>query len=64
MKEGIVKFYNKTKGFGFIQITETNQDVFVHETGLKGRIDDGDKVRFNVENGQKGLKAIDVERIR
>ena len=61
MKKGKVKFYNYTKGFGFINDHETGQDIFVHSTGLKSDIRDGDEVTFEVAEGKKGLNAVDVK---
>lgn len=58
MQEGTVKFFNETKGFGFI--TNGNQDIFVHVSGLKEEIRENDEVTFDIENGQKGLNAINV----
>ncbi|MEG0518066.1 MAG: cold-shock protein [Bacteroidales bacterium] len=60
MKEGIVKFFNVEKGFGFITPNEGGEDVFVHKSGLKNRINEGDKVGFDVEKGKKGLNAVNV----
>lgn len=61
MKKGKVKFYNNSKGFGFICDNETGQDVFVHSTGLKDDIRDGDEVTFDVAQGKKGLNAVNVQ---
>ncbi|MCK7590598.1 cold shock domain-containing protein [Subsaxibacter sp. CAU 1640] len=63
MKEGTVKFFNKTKGFGFIKETNSNEDIFVHESGLLDEIYENDKVKFGVEQGKKGLNAVNVERL-
>jgi CspA family cold shock protein len=63
MKKGTVKFFNTEKGFGFIQDEETNKDVFVHKTGLIDRIKDNDRVEFEVEQGQRGLNAVQVRLI-
>jgi len=60
MKKGKVKFYNNTKGFGFICDEETGQDVFVHSTGLRNDIREGDVVTFEVAQGKKGLNAVNV----
>lgn len=62
MKKGTVKFYNIEKGYGFITDLETNTDIFVHRSGLKSPIRQGDQVTFDVENGKKGLTAVNVER--
>jgi CspA family cold shock protein len=59
-KEGTVKFYNVTKGFGFISQTDDRSDVFVHSTGLIDQIRENDRVQFDVEEGKKGLNAINV----
>ncbi len=63
MKEGIVKFFNNTKGFGFIKPSDQGEDIFVHESGLVDDIRENDKVKFDVENGRKGLNAVNVELI-
>ncbi|MBG8552008.1 MULTISPECIES: cold-shock protein [Hymenobacter] len=62
MATGTVKFFNETKGFGFINDSSTGQDVFVHVTGLIDEIRDNDKVEFEVEEGRKGLSAVKVRR--
>ncbi|HLU90535.1 MAG TPA: cold-shock protein [Cyclobacteriaceae bacterium] len=61
MKEGVVKFFNNTKGFGFIKPSDSNEDIFVHESGLVDDIREDDKVRFDVEQGRKGMNAVNVE---
>lgn len=61
MKEGTVKFFNKNKGFGFITDSETNEEIFVHISGLIDDINEEDKVKFNTEQGKKGLNAVNVE---
>lgn len=61
MKEGIVKFFNKTKGFGFITPSDSSADIFVHQSGLISEIKENDKVKFEVEKGKKGLNAVNVE---
>lgn len=60
MQEGTVKFFDSTRGFGFI-IAETGEEIFVHNSGLKDEIRDEDKVKFNTEQGRKGLNAVNVE---
>ncbi len=61
MQEGTVKFFNGTKGFGFISPSNGGADVFVHVSGLRDEIRENDKVTFEVENGKKGLNAINVK---
>jgi CspA family cold shock protein len=60
MKKGTVKFFNEAKGFGFIR-TEDGQEIFVHVTGLIDKINEGDKVTFDVIQGKKGLNAVNVK---
>ncbi|HRF78988.1 MAG TPA: cold-shock protein [Flavobacteriales bacterium] len=60
MSSGTVKFFNTEKGFGFITPDEGGKDVFVHKTGTRGPIFEGDKVTFEVENSPKGLNAVNV----
>lgn len=62
MKTGKVKFFNESKGFGFIKMEENNQEVFVHATGLVDQIKEDDKVSFELTEGKKGLNAINVKR--
>jgi cold shock protein len=61
MQKGIVKFFNETKGFGFIQTEGSNQDIFVHVSGLIDEIRENDRVTFQVEEGRKGPNAVNVE---
>lgn len=61
MKEGTVKFFNNAKGFGFITVDETNEEIFVHTSNLMDQIKEDDKVSFDVEKGEKGLSAINVK---
>ncbi|HTE01923.1 MAG TPA: cold shock domain-containing protein [Mucilaginibacter sp.] len=60
-KEGTVKFFNVTKGFGFISQSDDRSDIFVHSTGLIDTIRDNDRVQFDVEEGKKGLSAVNVK---
>jgi CspA family cold shock protein len=60
MQEGTVKFFNQTKGFGFIKPNDGSEDIFVHVSGLKDEIRENDKVRYEVQNGKKGLNAVNV----
>jgi len=64
MKDGKVKFYNVTKGFGFITPSDGGADVFVHQTGLIDRIKDNDSVQFETERGKKGINAVRVQVIQ
>ena len=64
MQEGTVKFFNNSKGFGFILSEESGEDIFVHSTGLIDNIREDDKVQFETEQGKKGLNAINVEVIQ
>lgn len=61
MQEGTVKFFNNSKGFGFITSNDSSEDIFVHSTGLIDNIREDDKVQFRTEQGKKGLNAVDVE---
>ena len=61
MKNGVVKFFNATKGFGFIKDESSGEDIFVHSSGLTGEIRENDKVTFDVQNGKKGLNAVNVK---
>jgi len=60
MEKGTVKFFNHQKGFGFIKVDATGKEVFVHATGLKDKIRDNDVVEFDLQEGQKGLNAVNV----
>ncbi|PWK80115.1 CspA family cold shock protein [Mucilaginibacter oryzae] len=59
--QGTVKFFNETKGFGFIVPSNGGPDVFVHSTGLIDEIRENDNVEYEVENGRKGLNAVNVK---
>ena len=61
--EGTVKFFNDSKGFGFIKPSYSSEDIFVHSSGLIDEIRENDKVKFDVERGKKGMNAVRVERI-
>ena len=61
MSNGTVKFFDNSKGFGFITPDDGGKDVFVHVNGLnEDSLNDGDKVSYDVEEGQKGLNAVNV----
>ena len=61
MKNGTVKFFNESKGFGFIKDEASGQDIFVHSSGLKENIRENDNVVYEVEQGKKGLNAVNVK---
>ena len=60
MKNGTVKFFNQSKGFGFISEEDSNNEYFVHVSGLINEIHEGDTVSFELKEGKKGLNAVDV----
>lgn len=62
--QGTVKFFNETKGFGFIQIAGSSQDIFVHSSGLIDKIRENDKVEFDQEKGKKGMTAVNVRTVK
>ena len=61
MSNGTVKFFNDSKGFGFIAPEDDSKDIFVHQSGLIDKITEGDKVSYDVQEGQKGLNAVNVK---
>ncbi len=61
MNKGIVKFFNDSKGFGFIKDAESSKEYFVHVNGLIDTIKENDEVEFELEEGRKGLNAINVK---
>ena len=66
MENGTVKWFNESKGFGFIQ-RESGEDVFVHYSGITGNghksLNEGDQVTFEVQKGPKGLQAVNVSKV-
>jgi len=60
MNKGTVKFFNETKGFGFITPEDGSADIFVHVSGLKDQVNEGNAVVYDVERGPKGLNATNV----
>jgi len=63
MKTGTVKFFNRVKGFGFIKEDNSEAEVFVHHSGLIDKIKENDKVEFEVEEAERGQKAVNVKLI-
>jgi len=61
--QGTVKFFNAEKHFGFIKHDGSNEETFVHASGLIDEIRENDRVEFNVQNGKKGLNAVNVKLI-
>nr|WP_299606359.1 cold shock domain-containing protein [uncultured Aquimarina sp.] len=64
MKEGTVKFFNTAKGFGFIKLKDSDEDIFLHQSGIIDEIRENDNVKFTMERGQKGMNAVNVELIK
>ncbi len=67
MEKGTVKWFNTSKGYGFIK-RESGEDVFVHYRSIAGdgfkNLEDGDQVEFDVEQGEKGLQALNVRKVQ
>ncbi|MFA4852944.1 MAG: cold shock domain-containing protein [Bacteroidales bacterium] len=63
MKTGLVKFFNEAKGFGFIKMDDSGDEIFVHVSGLIDKIKQDDRVSFDVTEGKKGPNAINVKKI-
>ena len=64
MQSGKVKFFNESKGFGFIKDNGSDKEYFVHVTGLTEKVRENDEVSFEVAEGRKGLNAVNVKLIR
>ena len=63
MNKGTVKFFNESKGFGFIKDADSAKEYFVHSSGLKDFVKENDEVTFDLQEGQKGLNAVNVKRV-
>ena len=61
MNKGTVKFFNDTKGFGFIKDEASNNEYFVHISGIVDKIRENDEVTFDLQEGKKGLNAVNVK---
>lgn len=60
MNNGIVKFFNESKAYGFIKDQDTEKEYFVHASGLVDKITENDEVTFELQEGKKGLNAVNV----
>jgi cold shock protein len=61
MNKGTVKFFNDSKGFGFIKDDASSKEYFVHASGLNDEIRENDEVTFDLQEGKKGLNAVNVK---
>ena len=59
--QGTVKFFNEAKGFGFIKPSNSNVDIFVHNSGLVDQIRENDLVEYEEQEGKKGMNAVNVK---
>jgi len=64
IRNGIVSFFNDSKGYGFIRDLQSQESIFVHVNGITEQIREGDKVTFETEQGQKGLNAVKVKKVK
>jgi cold shock protein len=60
MNKGTVKFFNESKGFGFIKDADSQEEYFVHSSGLNEMVTENDEVTFDLKEGKKGLNAVNV----
>jgi CspA family cold shock protein len=63
MNTGVIKFFIESKGYGFITDDESGQDYFVHVSGLNDEVEPGDKVEFELVEGDRGFKAQEVKKV-
>jgi len=61
MNKGIVKFFNEAKGYGFVKDSEDEKEYFMHISGLVDRVKENDEVSFELQEGKKGLNAVNVK---
>ncbi len=64
IRTGVVSFFNESKGFGFIIDGQSGERIFVHVNQLKERLEEKDKVTFEIENGARGLSAVNINKIK
>jgi len=62
--QGTVKFFNSEKGFGFIKNANGGEDIFVHATGLVDEVKENDEVEFELQQGRKGMNAVNVTLVK
>ena len=62
MNKGTVKFFNESKGYGFVVDTDTEKEYFLHVSGLVDEVRENDEVTFELAEGRKGLNAVNVKR--
>jgi CspA family cold shock protein len=63
MNTGTVKFFNETKGYGFIKDDASQKEIFVHVSGLKEKVTKDDNVEFEILEGRKGVNAVNVKKV-
>ncbi len=61
MNNGIVKFFNESKGYGFVKDQDTEKEYFVHASGLVDKVTENDEITFELQEGKKGLNAVNVK---